>query len=232
MRKEYFSIDPQFPDRLLKAGRTLIIEFIQDLFRDFSQRHLTNATDRVVAFSGLESRISKAIHSKSIYGIPERFIHQSLLWQRPEHGQLDGIKYIDKSVPSWSWMACSGPIEFAMASSMERRKGLSFEGNQKNALSAAEVADFMNCELKGEEKTKVLERGTENIIGRIQYDKIDDIPELSLQRCIVVGREIEARHKSYVLVVSPTFKHEYTRIGIGEIDSSYLSRIEGKVRII
>jgi len=228
-------MDPQFPNRLLRAGPGRILEFIQGLFRDFSQLHLTNATDKSVAFSGLESRITEALKTKSIYGIPERFIHHTLLWQRPEGGKLNRIEYDNNSVPSWSWMACSGPIEFAISwgTEIERRTNLSFEGNQKHALSAAEVASFMDCELKGGEKTEVLKKGRKEIVGRIRYDRLDDIPEFNVQRCIVVGRIDGAKEKKYyVLVVSRISKHEYTRIGIGEIESSYLSRIEGNVRVI
>lgn len=210
------------------------MEFIQGLSRDFSQLHLTNTTDKSVAFSGLESRITEALNTKSIYGIPEKFIHQILLWQRPEGGKLNRIEYDNNSVPSWSWMAYSGPIEFAISfeTGIEVRTGLSFEGNQKHALSAAEVASFMDCELKGEETTEVLKKGRRKIVGRIRYDRLNDIPEFNVQRCIVVGR-IGVKEKRYhVLVVSRISKDEYTRIGIGEIESSYLSKIEGKVRVI
>jgi hypothetical protein len=242
-------MDPQFPDRLLVAGRVRALEFIQTLFQDFSQRQLTNTTDRSVAFSGLESRIVKALKTKSIYGIPEKFIHQTLLWQRPEHGELNGIEYVDKSVPSWSWMACSGPIEFAIPpkTRMGWRTALSFEGSlqmawraalsfgrsSKNTLLAAEVANFIDCELKGEGTTKeLLKKGEESMIGWIRYDKMEDKPEFDVQRCIVVGRE-SAAGKYYVLVVKPSpLKHEYTRIGTSAIDGSHLSRIEGKVRVV
>jgi hypothetical protein len=228
-------MDPQFPDRVLKAGRGRILEFIQSLFQDFSQRQLTNTTDRSVALSGLESRIAKAIKTKCIYGIPEKFIHQILLWQRPELGELNGIEYVNKSIPSWSWMACSGPIEFAipLETQMDWRIGLSFKGSPKNALSAAEVANFIGCEFQGEGTTKeILKRGGESIVGCIRYDKMEDIPEFDIQRCIVVGRGSD-RGKYYVLVVNPSsLEHEYTRIGTGAIDSSYLSRIEGKVRVV
>lgn len=234
MRKEYFSMDPQFPNRLLKAGNKRILEFIQHLCQDFSQRHLTNTTDRSVAFSGLESRIINAINTKSIYGIPEKFLNQTLLWQRPEHGKLNRIEYDNKSVPSWSWMTCSGPIEYAISfkTQMDCRTDLSFKGNQKNTLSAAEVAEFKDCEMEGEETTKILKRGRGKIVGWMRYDRIDDIPEFHLQKCIVVGRNGNVKGTYYVLVVSPTSKHEYTRIGIGEIESSYLLRIEGKVSVI
>jgi len=228
-------MDPQFPDRLLEAGPGQIVEFIQGLSRDFSQLYLTHATDKSVAFSGLQSRITEALKTKSIYGIPERFIHQMLLWQRPEGGKLKRIEYDNNSVPSWSWMACSGPIEFAISfeTQMEVRTGLSFERNQKHALSAAEVASFMDCELKGEETIEVLKKGREKIVGRIRYDRPDDIPEFNVQRCIVVGRIGNTEEKKYhVLVVSRNSNDEYTRIGIGEIEGSYLSKIEGKVRVI
>lgn len=228
-------MDPQFPKRLLRAGTGRILEFIQHLSRDFSQLHLTNTTDRSVAFSGLESRIAEALKTESIYGIPEVFRHQILLWRRPEGGKLNRIGYDNNSVPSWSWMACSGPIEFATSfkTRMEFRTKLSFKGNQKHALSAAEVASFVDCELKGEEMTEVFEKGREKIIGRIWYDRLDDIPEFDVQRCIVVGRIHGAKEKEYyVLVLSRISKDEYIRIGIGMIDSFYLSRIEGNVRVV
>jgi hypothetical protein len=227
-------MDPRFPDRLLEAGRRRILEFIQHLFQDFSQRPLTNTTDRSVAFSGLESRITNAIATESTYGILEIFLHETLLWQRPEHGKLNRIEYDNKPVPSWSWMTCSGPIEFAISfnTQMECRTDLFLEENQKNILSAADVAKFKGCEVEEEEPTKILKKGRTKIVGRMRYDRIDDIPEFDLQRCIVVGRNREAKESYYVLVVSSFSKHEYTRIGTGEIKSSYLSRIEGKVRVI
>lgn len=127
-----------------------------------------------------------------------------------------------------------------MASKIEYRKDLSFEGNQENALSAAEVANFMDCELKGEGttdeiskeragETEILKKGGGKI-GWIRYDIMEDIPEFDVQRCIVVGRDWKTY---YVLVVNPSsLKDEYTRIGTGAIDCSYLSRIDGKVRVV
>ena len=72
-------MDPQFPDRLLKAGPWRILEFIQDLFWDFSQLQLTKPIDKLGAFSGLQSRITQALKTNSIYGIPKKFIYYILL---------------------------------------------------------------------------------------------------------------------------------------------------------
>ena len=183
------------------------------------------------------------MRSKSRYGILEKLMHPILLWQRPEPEELNRIQYVDKLVPSWSWMACTGPIEFAVPAErhLEWRTALSFEESSKNALSAAEIANFTGCELKGEETTeKILkerDRKTKEIlkkeggrIGWIRYDIVEDIPEFDLQKCIVVGRNKETY---YVLIVIPlSLKDEYTRIGTGAIDCFYLLRIEGKVRVV
>jgi len=229
-------MDPQFPNRLLKAGSGRVLGFIQYLFQDFSQRRLTNTTDRSVALSGIESRIAEAIKTKIIYGIPTKYIHEILLWQRQECEELKKITYVDKSIPSWSWVTYSGPIEFAIspATYMGWRTGLSFEGGPKIALSATEVANFTGCEVKGEGVTKeILKKGGEGVVGWIRYDIMEDTPEFDVQRCIVVGRKDWAREQYYVLVVNPSsLKHEYTRIGIAMIDASHLSRINGKVRVV
>lgn len=208
MRNEYFSIDPQFPNRLLTAGYGRSLEFIQQLFQQFSQCDLTNRTDRSVAFSGLESRIINTIKTKSIYGILESFLHKTLLRQRPERGKLKRIEYDEKAVPSWSWMACSGAIEFATSfeTQMKCRTDLSFEIHQESTRSAADLANFEDCEAEGGETTEILEKGTKKIIGWMRYDKIDEIPEFDLQRCIVVGRDRKAKGSYYVLVVSPISK--------------------------
>lgn len=52
-------------------------------------------------------------------------------------------------------------------------------------------------------------------IGSIQYNILEDIPDLNLQRCIVVGKD----EMKYVvlLVKSSSLKDECTRIGTGTI---------------
>jgi hypothetical protein len=54
-------LDLNFPNRLLKLGHQLTIEFIHFLFEDYSKRDLTERTDRAVAISGLEARIARAL---------------------------------------------------------------------------------------------------------------------------------------------------------------------------
>jgi hypothetical protein len=105
-------LDPGFPQRLLRAGNKRTIDFIQFLSTEYSRRGLTEKTDRCTAMSGLESRISQAKDCETRFGIFESFLHRSLLWQRTEERDTDRISYKNQIVPSWSWMAYNGSIDF------------------------------------------------------------------------------------------------------------------------
>ena len=129
-------------------------------------------------------------------------------------------------------MDCSSPIEFAISYStnMDFKTSLYIERDGKKTLLTAEVAKFKDCEVE-EETARILEKGTKRSVGRIWYDRIEDVSNFNLQSCIVVGRKGEAKGTYYVLMVSPISKHEYVRIGMGEIESFFLLRIGEKVHI-
>ncbi|KAF1366012.1 HET-domain-containing protein, partial [Lizonia empirigonia] len=112
-RKGYFLLDPSFPDRLFRSGRGRTVEFIHFLFENYSKRGLTKDTDRCFAASGLEARIARALPCKNRrYGIFQEHFHRNLLWQTSDK-QTERIAYTNnQEVPSWSWMTCSGGIEF------------------------------------------------------------------------------------------------------------------------
>jgi hypothetical protein len=57
----YFTLDPNFPSRLLRSGHNATINFVSFLFEEYSNRNLTFPTDRCVAISGLEKRIADAL---------------------------------------------------------------------------------------------------------------------------------------------------------------------------
>ena len=105
-------LDPNFPERLLQAGSERTIEFIQFLSTEYSKRGLTEKTDRCAAISGLSSRIAQAKKCETRFGIFQSFLHRSLLWERSEERDTDRIDYGAQIVPSWSWMAYNGSIEF------------------------------------------------------------------------------------------------------------------------
>src|SRR4051794_39540030 len=104
-------LDPDFPNRLLKSGYQRTMEFIHFLFENYSKRWLTVKTDRCVAASGLEARIARTLDCKSRRGIFETFLHRNLLWQASDI-KMEKIVYEARHVPSWSWMAYNGGIQF------------------------------------------------------------------------------------------------------------------------
>ena len=161
---------------------------------------------------------------------------------RPAGGEIKRIDYGDLKVPSWSWMAYNGGIQFLDIpfSLVEWIDNLRFHGKRGHALRA-EIGQFWKCRIEQEETRGVILDSGGTKRGWLQYD-VDGGIDVHLQRCVVVGR-IHKEHKNededkdefeyYILVVSPTCsKEEYERIGIGMVQASYVSRVGLNVRIV
>jgi hypothetical protein len=222
-------LDPNFPERLLDAGNQRTIEFIQFLSTEYSKRGLTEKTDRCAAISGLESRIAQAKKCETRFGIFQSFLHRSLLWQRSEERDTDRIDYGAQIVPSWSWMAYNGSIEFMDIpfGKVEWVRGLRFDKKRKRAL-VTDISSLRKCNHE--------RRGTGYAIldldgvkrGWIQYD-METHERLDAEGYVVVGRDSrksDAGKRNYhILVVRPTgVENEYTRVGAGCILSDYVAR--------
>ncbi|KAJ3553983.1 hypothetical protein NPX13_g10738 [Xylaria arbuscula] len=110
--KKYFRLDPKFPNRLRRSGWVATLEFLQSLLEDYTRRDISIQTDRAVAISGLMTRIGKALPSRIHHGITEWYLHRTLLWHRLSGQKMERIDYGLSKVPSWSWMAYKGAIEF------------------------------------------------------------------------------------------------------------------------
>jgi hypothetical protein len=118
--------DPNFPAKAVR-NRGLKISYFQGLYRQYSRLNLTMSDDRPFAIAGLEKRLQKAYETKGGYGIFDDgskddggLFHRSLLWQRGEEDgdvqELEPIEFPRKRnihVPSWSWMAYKGGIDYA-----------------------------------------------------------------------------------------------------------------------
>jgi hypothetical protein len=247
-RKKYFMLDPNFPERLLEAGDKRTIEFIQFLSTEYSKRGLTEETDRCAAISGLESRIAQVKKCETRFGIFQSFLHRSLLWQRSEERDTDRIDYGPRIVPSWSWMAYNGSIEFTdipwgevewvcgLRFNNKPNEQSGFDEEWKSAL-VTDVGSFRRCNFK--------RRGTGCAIldldrpdgadgadgaerGWIEYD-METHERLDAERCVVLGRDFfesaAGKRNYYILVVRPTgIENEYTRVGAGCIQSDYVAR--------
>jgi hypothetical protein len=237
-RRKYFMLDPNFPERLLKAGNQRTIEFIQFLSTEYSKRGLTEKTDRCNAISGLESRIAQAKKCETRFGIFQSYLHRCLLWQRLEERDTDRIDYGAHIVPSWSWMAYNGSIEFMDIpfSKVEWVRSLTFnKRNRRRRLNkkwkpalVTDIGSFQRCnpERRGTGYAIFDLGGTER--GWIQYD-METHKHLDAERCVVVGRDScdsdAGKRKYYILVVRSTgMENEYTRVGAGWIGSDYVAR--------
>jgi hypothetical protein len=245
-RKKYFTLDPSFPQRLLRAGDERTIDFVQFLSTEYSRRGLTEKTDRCTAISGLESRIAQAKKCETRFGIFESFLHRSLLWQRTEEQDTDRIDYGAQIVPSWSWMAYNGSIKFMdipfgcvewvrMLRFNKRYKYRWLNKKWKPAL-VANISSFRNCSLNRSEAGCAILDSDRAERGVIQYD-VETHDGLDSQRCVVLGRDFVISNAGkinyYILVVRPTsIENEYTRVGAGRIQGDYVARQDLQALIV
>jgi hypothetical protein len=245
-RKKFFMLDPLFPQRLLKAGNRRTVEFIQFLLTEYSRRGLTKKTDRYTAISGLESRIAQAKKCQTRLGIFESFLHRLLLWQRSEERNTNRIGYETQIVPSWSWMAYSGSIQFMDIDFNEVEWVHSLRFNQENEHRALNkkgqpalvtyISSFLGCSFEQRDPGyAVLDLdGVER--GWIQYD-MGMHERLDAERCVVVGRDVwisdTVKRKYYILVVTPTsMENEYRRVGTGWVLSGHVASQGVQVLIV
>jgi hypothetical protein len=219
------------------------VEFIHFLFENYSKRGLTEPTDRRVAASGLEARIAGGLHCNNKYGIFEKHLHRNLLWQTSDE-QTERIAYTNnQEVPSWSWMACSGGIEFVEVQMglVSWVKALVFDTGRDSAALITDVGKFLDCTMKSEvDRCIFLDIFTNKEAGWIRYD-IKSGAEGSENHCVVVGRTENRRRtvnslveqQFYVLVVVLTGKDGvYRRVGVGMVGTGCVERLVSNVRIV
>lgn len=80
---------------------------------DYTSRQLSFGTDILAAFSGVANAIGAGFGCHMLFGLPERFLPQSLLWTAsPFALARRGDLY---NIPSWSWASCSAPAKYSWA---------------------------------------------------------------------------------------------------------------------
>jgi len=232
-KKKHFKLDPKFPSLLFKSGFDTTLYFLQSLLEDYSNRTLSEPTDRHVALSGLAARIAKALNCEESYGIFGLYLHRNLLWQRS--GLLERIAYKPPAVPSWSWMAYTGGIKFMDIDvfKLDLFKNLKFYGDNKQAL-ITDVWKFRG-DLKAKEQSEAVSRRILDSYGKergwIVYD-VKGEEDLASKRSVVVGRTgSEDQSKYYMLIVKQREgnQSEFERVGIGMVQKGYISRRQADV---
>ena len=209
----------------------------------YMKLNLTQATDRAIAFSGLEKRLADALYTKVRYGIIEKFLHRSLLWQRGGEAQLKRTVPEDRSkrkVPSWSWMAYEGAIDFMDIASEQVDWSQAVQFPSEDMLECY-VTDIKDCTIERKDEVFVVfDTGNGGEIatskdsddnkekGWLRFD-VDSF-DIRTLRCVVVGRDTTWNHSSeefrgecYVIVVKPRHGGKYSRVGVGSLHHTIIS---------
>ncbi|KAK3994574.1 heterokaryon incompatibility protein-domain-containing protein [Cladorrhinum sp. PSN332] len=228
--KQYFILDPQFPNRLGSSGSRRIVEFIQFLFQKYSVSGITKETDRVVAIDSLITRINQVLRTDSYYGIFRLFLGSLLLWKRTQENGPPIQYTTDQVVPSWSWMAYSGGIDFILGPTnyflVPRRKDLDFSGGGRELN--VKVRNFgASCRVEKREEKYVILNGTEEV-KTLWFNMADQI-QFKDCNCVVIGAledgKEDARKDYYVIVIRETAGRgrRYKRVGVGKVEAKHVS---------
>jgi hypothetical protein len=112
--------DANFPYSSVHLAEAMKIKHCQDLNQRYSKLALTYNTDRPIAIRGLETRLRRALNTDGGYGVFDVYLRRGLLWKRRQT-RLERIPFpnerkdeanVHEFVPSWSWMASAGEIEY------------------------------------------------------------------------------------------------------------------------
>ncbi|KAI5917041.1 heterokaryon incompatibility protein-domain-containing protein [Camillea tinctor] len=251
-----FLSDPNFPLRAMNSTKGTKILFYQQLYRQYSRLEFSRPTDRCLGVAGLEQRLIKHFKVDGGFGVfqapPERkydegYFGRSLLWKRGEDvDNLTPIKYdestLPKSVPSWSWMAYDGGIDYLDESMLPFNKVTWMTKELKSPwdVTHSSLSWHTNkrgsTELRGEAR-RFWESSMDGKEARLFYDRESEEPKdywFSDIRCVVIGifEDKDKVRKSCVLLVAPRENSAYyTRIGVGLIPTSSIHPNQERVRI-
>ncbi|KAK1445830.1 tryptophanyl-tRNA synthetase [Colletotrichum melonis] len=110
--------DPRFPTIAMNSPRGAKIHLYQDLYKQYSRLQFSRNEDRPFGIAGLEKRLIQSFKTHGGYGVIDDgggLLRRSLLWQRGSDSTLDRIIFPaerDLEVPTWSWMAYKGGIDY------------------------------------------------------------------------------------------------------------------------
>lgn len=184
-----------------------------------------------MAVCGLQQRLIDTFKTRGGFGLFELYFQRSLLWQRPNasKSRLERINFPeDQKVPSWSWMAYEGAIEY-----MEIPPDKVEWCFAPDHLFSAAYGS-----LSGRPKmtviTKSLTLSQRLAVDRIRLDEDISPPHQDL-RCVVLGKDKVANEDGekthYVLVIIKDSGKTWRRVGTGWFLGGHLGVDEEKVTL-
>ncbi|RYC78669.1 hypothetical protein BFJ63_vAg18458 [Fusarium oxysporum f. sp. narcissi] len=231
--RQYFILDPNFPDRLSQSGYQTTIDFIQFLFKKYSTSGLTFESDRDVAIYSLVERMRRVLRTEVRYGIVGCFLVPLLLWKRADEDQATLINYGDRTVPSWSWMAYPGGIDFI--SDVTQRlmvlRSADLEFTDNGDTLTVTVRRFKDCRIGQDGKQfAIFARSTfasPRKVGSLWFDVADRI---EFKHCVIVGMDEDHQKEDpwktyyFLLVREKQGGEGYERLGVGMVEARYVSK--------
>ena len=207
-RKEYFILDPAFPERLTISGYKRTLEFIHLMFSEYAQAGLSKKSDKEVALSGLLRRMQDSLRSKCVYGTFCCFLSRLLLW-RVSNATDSYTGDNEHQLPSWSWMS-HNHIEFFPEEPIQTPIGINRLGSDGQLHVHIFKLRREQCELH------VVSSDDE---GEFWFDSQE---ECQVHYCVVVGKLLK-NDMYFVLLVMEIDDRRYKRLGVGKTRPCYIS---------
>jgi hypothetical protein len=91
-----------------KNDMSSIMDYCSIVYR-YTSKNLTYDSDILNAFAGIGNMVARIQGTKLIYGLPEKYFSQALLWQSSAFAQR---RKSTPEIPSWSWAAWTGPVMY------------------------------------------------------------------------------------------------------------------------
>ncbi|KAF2704368.1 hypothetical protein K504DRAFT_390780 [Pleomassaria siparia CBS 279.74] len=227
-KKASFLGDSNFPHSVEAYVKGMKIQLFQGLYERYTNLALSFSIDRPVAIKGLEKRLIRTLKTVGGYGVFECYLHRCLLWQRAT-GPLKRIEgFRGGSVPTWSWMMCTGGIKYM---DVPFGKVLwaedicsPFESQRQDAAEHAEEgASSIGIRARAWSLSNPQDQG-------LILDDTDRVFTGPL-KCVIVGTDrevIPGRLKNhYVLVVAMAHESDsqlYERVGVGILQEAQIKR--------
>ncbi|ESU07548.1 hypothetical protein FGSG_02152 [Fusarium graminearum PH-1] len=243
-----FLADPNFPRLMMKADKGAKILGYQDLYRRYSKLGLTRDTDRPWAINGLQERIIAALQVQGGFGVffedsdtgrRRGLLRRSLLWRRAdETKELSRIQFCpspsDTRVPSWSWMAYTGSIEYISAEfggTEWETVQTQWDSDSNKTDDSVLIAEAFDYTISDENSTASDNDST------LTFDSSSGLSE-GVTKCVVLGKQKGTQQDQekihYVLLVrtKPNLGQAiYERIGAGRLRGKWIGENGEKVRI-
>ncbi|KAL8299223.1 hypothetical protein RB593_009210 [Gaeumannomyces tritici] len=237
--------DPQFPKLAMEwaDASNERHRVFQVVFKTYSQLELTRPTDRPIAIAGVQKRLAKEMDTLVASGIftKSEYLHRSLLWRRAGDLPLQWIHNMSPPVPTWSWMAYMGAIDYLETASAQIDWNSDISLSLKTDTSSSSKTDTDTAELTA--PVIAFKAETPPSLRPLIMDngRPADVQKL---KCVVVakGWSLSSGHSGdnevyYVLLVLPMQttgeRPQYQRLGVGTVSRANLELecIQGRERV-